>query len=76
MKTKLECSNGWVKIERVIDEDSEQEGVKLTNNMDDEGELSLTLSYDCEDKANTSFDNLSKAKPDELQAAILQMLGV
>jgi uncharacterized protein VirK/YbjX len=73
MKTKLKCSNGWVKIERIIDE---EESVKLTTNMDDEGELALTLSYDCENKANTSFDNLSKSKPDELQAGILKMLGL
>lgn len=74
MKTRLECSNGWVEVERVIEEESE--GVKLTTNMEDEGELALTLSYNCEEKANTSFKNLSKAKPDELQAAILQMLGL
>ena len=67
--TKLDCSKGWVKIERL------KESVKLTN-MDDKGELVLTLSYDCEDKANISFDNLSKTKPDELQAAVLQMLGL
>lgn len=73
--TKLDCSKGWVKIERLID-DEEKESVKLTTNMDDEGELALTLSYDCEDKANTSFNNLSKTKPDELQAAILQVLGL
>ena len=76
MKRKIECSKGWVEIERVMDEDSEHKGVKLTTNMDDEGELALTLNYDCEDKANTSFDKLSKAKPDELQSAILQMLGL
>jgi hypothetical protein len=75
MKTKLKCLNGWVKIERIIDEE-EKESVKLTTNMDDEGELALTLSYDCENKANTSFDNLSKSKPDELQAGILKMLGL
>jgi len=75
MKTKLKCSNRWVKIERIIDEE-EKESVKLTTNMDDEGELALTLSYDCENKANTSFDNLSKSKPDELQAGILKMLGL
>jgi hypothetical protein len=75
MKTKLKCSNGWVKIERIIDEE-EKESVKLTTNMDDEGELALTLSYDCENKANTSFDNLSKSKPDELQSGILKMLGL
>ena len=74
METRLECSNGWVKIERVIEDESE--GVNLITNMDDEGELSLTLSYDCEETANTSFNNLSKSKPDELQAAILQMLGL
>ena len=74
METRLECSNGWVKIERVIEDESE--GVNLITNMDDEGELALTLSYDCEETANTSFYNLSKSKPDELQAAILQMLGL
>ena len=75
MKTKLKCSNGWVKIERIIDEE-EKESVKLTINMDDEGDLALTLSYDCENKANTSFDNLSKSKPDELQAGISKMLDL
>lgn len=73
-KIKLECSNGWVEIERVIDEDSYKEGVKLTTDIDD-GELSLTLSYDCKDKAYTSFKNLYKSNPDELKSAILQMIG-
>ena len=65
---------GWVKVERLIEE--EKEAVKLTTNIDDEGELGLTLSYDEIEKANKSFDNLSKQNPDELQVAILQMLGL
>jgi len=71
---KLECTKGWVKVERLIEE--EKEAVKLTTNIDDEGELGLTLSYDEIEKANKSFDNLSKQNPDELQVAILQMLGL
>jgi hypothetical protein len=73
MKTKLECSNGWVKIERVTDE---RESVKLTTNIHDEGKLTLRLNYDCEKKANTSFDNLSKLNPDDLQAGILEQLSL
>jgi len=71
---KLECSKGWVKVERLIDE--EKEAVKLTTNIDDEGELGLTLSYDAIEKADKSFNNLLKQNPDELQVAILQMLGL
>jgi len=71
---KLECSKGWVKVERLIDED--KEAVKLTTNIDDEGELGLTLSYDEIEKADKSFKNLSNQNPDELQVAILQMLGL
>ena len=71
---KLECSKGWVKVERLIDED--KEAVKLTTNIDDEGELGLTLSYDEMEKADKSFKNLSNQNPDELQVAILQMLGL
>ena len=74
MKTKLECLDGWVEIERII-EDGDY-GVKLTTNMEDEGELVFTLSYDCRDKADSLFNNLSKANPNELQAAILQMVGI
>ena len=54
-ETKLECSNGWVKIERVTDE---RESVKLTTNIHNRGELTLRLNYDSEKKANTSFDTL------------------
>ena len=71
---KIECSKGWVKVERLIDE--QKESVKLTTNIDDEGELGLTLSYDAIEKADKSFNNLSKQNPDELQVAILQMLGL
>lgn len=71
---KLKCSNGWVKVERLIDE--EKESVKVTTNIDDEGEIGLTISYNTTDKANNSFNNLSKQNPDELQAAILQTLGL
>ena len=71
---KLECSKGWVKVERLIDED--KEAVKLTTNIDDEGELGLTLSYDEIEKADKSFKNLWNQNPDELQVAILQMLGL
>ncbi len=71
---KLECSKGWVKVERLIDE--YKEAVKLTTNIDDEGELGLTLSYDEIEKADKSFKNLSNQNPDELQVAILQMLGL
>ena len=71
---KLECSKGWVKVERLIDED--KEAVKLTTNIDDEGGLGLTLSYDEMEKADKSFKNLSNQNPDELQVAILQMLGL
>lgn len=71
---KLECSKGWVKVERLIDED--KEAVKLTTNIDDEGELGLTLFYDEIEKADKSFKNLSNQNPDELQVAILQMLGL
>lgn len=71
---KLECSKGWVKIERLIDE--EKEAVRLITNIDEEGELGLTLSYDGVEKADKSFNNLSKQNPDELQVAILQMLGL
>ena len=73
MKTKLECSNGWVKIERITDE---RESVKLTTNIHNEGKLTLRLNYDCEKKANTSFDNLSKLNPDDLQAGILEQLSL
>jgi len=73
MKTKLECSNGWVKIERVTDE---RESVKLTTNIHNEGKLTLRLNYDCEKKANTSFDYLSKLNPDDLQAGILEQLSL
>ena len=75
METKLECSNGFVEIERIIDEDN-KEGVKLTTNIDDEGTLGLTLTYDCKSKADASYQNLSKENPDKLQAGILQMLGL
>lgn len=71
---KLECSKGWVKIERLIDE--EKEAVRLITNIDEEGELGLTLYYDGVEKADKSFNNLSKQNPDELQVAILQMLGL
>lgn len=74
MENKLECKNGWVKIQRTIDEDNES--VKLTTNIDDEGEMALTLSYDSTIKADTSFENLSKRNPDELKAGIMQMLGL
>ena len=73
MKTKLECSNGWVKIERVTDE---RESVKLTTNIHNEGKLTLRLNYDCEKKAKTSFDYLSKLNPDDLQAGILEQLSL
>jgi hypothetical protein len=73
MKTKLECSNGWVKIERVTDE---RESVKLTTNIHNEGKLTLRLNYDCEKKANTSFNYLSKLNPDDLQAGILEQLSL
>ena len=72
-ETKLECSNGWVKIERVTDE---RESVKLTTNIHNEGKLTLRLNYDCENKANTSFDYLSKLNPDDLQAGILEQLSL
>ena len=72
-ETKLECSNGWVKIERITDE---RESVKLTTNIHNEGKLTLRLNYDCEKKANTSFDYLSKLNPDDLQAGILENLGL
>lgn len=74
MENQLECTNGWVKIKRIIDED--KESVKLTTNINDEGEMSLTLSYDCESKADTAFENLSKSNPDELKAGVMQMLGL
>jgi hypothetical protein len=72
-ETKLECSNGWVKIERITDE---RESVKLTTNIHNRGELTLRLNYDLEKKANTSFDTLSKSNPDDLQAGILENLGL
>jgi hypothetical protein len=72
-KTKLESSNGWVKIERVTDE---RESVKLTTNIHNEGKLTLRLNYDCEKKANTSFDYLSKLNPNDLQAGILEQLSL
>lgn len=71
---KIEYSKGWVKVERLIYEG--KEAVKLTTNIDDEGELGLTLSYDAIEKADKSFKNLSKQNPDYLQVAILQMLGL
>jgi hypothetical protein len=75
METKLECTNGYVKIQRIVDEEN-NESVKLTTNIEDEGEMALTLSYDCAIKADTSFKNLSKANPDELKVGVVQMLGL
>ena len=72
-ETKLESSNGWVKIEIVTDE---RKSVKLTTNIHNEGKLTLRLNYDCEKKAKTSFDYLSKLNPDDLQAGILGNLGL
>jgi hypothetical protein len=72
-ETKLDSSNGWVKIEIVTDE---RESVKLTTNIHNEGKLTLRLNYDCEKKANTSFDYLSKLNPDDLQAGILKQLSL
>jgi len=72
-ETKLECSNGWVKIEIVTDE---RESVKLTTNIHNELKLTLRLNYDCEKKAKTSFDTLSKSNPDDLQSGILKNLGL
>jgi len=37
-ETKLECSNGWVKTERVTDE---RKSVKLTINIHNRGELTI-----------------------------------
>ena len=74
MKNKLECINGWVKIQRIIDEEN-KESVKITTNIDDDGEMSLTLSYDCKIKADKSFENLSKSNPDKLKLGVMQMLG-
>jgi hypothetical protein len=72
-ETKLECSNGWVKIERVTDG---KESVKLTTYKDNGVKLTLTLNYDSEKKANTSFDTLSKSNPDDLQAGIFENIGL
>ena len=72
-ETKLECSNGWVKIEIVTDE---RKSVKLTTNIHNELKLTLRLNYDCEKKAKTSFDTLSKSNPDDLQSGILKNLGL
>ena len=72
-ETKLESSNGWVKIEIVTDE---RESVKLTTNIHNELKLTLRLNYDCEKKAKTSFDTLSKSNPDDLQSGILKNLGL
>lgn len=75
METKLECTNGYVKIQRFVDEEN-KESVKLITNIEDDGEIGLTLSYDCATKADKSFENLSKANPEELKAGVMQMLGL
>lgn len=76
MENKLDCTSGWVKIETIIDEDSNMDAVKLTTDIaGDEGEVALTLSYGCKDLQLKSFNNLCKQNPDEIKNGILQMLG-
>lgn len=75
METKLECKNGWVRIQRIIDEES-NESVKILTNIDDDCEIGLTLSYDCKSKADKAFENLSKSNPDKLKDGVMQMLGL
>ena len=73
MENQLECTNGWIKIKRTIDND--KESVVFTTNIDDDAEMSLTFYYDCESKADTAFENLSKSNSDELRNKVLQILG-
>ncbi len=75
MENKLDCSDGWVKIQRIIDEEN-NESVKILTNIDDDGEIGLTLNYDCKRKADKSFKNLSKSNPDKLKAGVMKVLGL
>ncbi len=73
METKLECKDGWVKIQRIIDEG--KESVKIITNTENDREIGLTFSYYSESAADSTFENLSKSNPDELRDAIMETVG-